>query len=129
MSSLLLWICRVMIFNSFYGLLKLSNNFFSFIPGLDVRKILHLWPLHAFKKLIIFGVCLPCPPTGLWSCKLECGVWPQESCVFSTLFCTTHWPIFFLLFVCDTNTSYVITFAIENFWTKAHQCLFSNHVV
>ena len=74
MSSLL-WICRVMIFNSFYGLLKLSNNFFSFSPGLDVRKILHLWPLHAFKKLIIFGVCLPCPSTGLWSYKLECGVW------------------------------------------------------
>ena len=129
MSSLLLWICRVMIFNSFYGLLKLSNNFFSFIPGLDVRKILHFLHCIPFRSLL-FLVCachvhlLACDRVS-WS--VVCG--PQESCVFSTLFCTTHWPIFFLLFVCDTNTSYVITFAIENFWTKAHQCLFSNHVV
>ena len=31
-----------------------------------------------------------------------------------------------VLFVCDTNTSRVVTFAIENIWTKAHQCLFWN---
>ena len=58
----------------------------------------------------------------------ECGACaPLRSCVFSALFCTTtHWSISFLLFVCDNNISYVVTFAIKNIWTKAHQCLFSN---
>ena len=65
-----------------------------------------------------------------WHAITYVGVWectPLEFLLFSTLFCAaTHRPIFFLLFVFDTNTSYVVTFAIENIQTKAHQCLLLN---
>ena len=96
---------------------------------LDVRKILCMWPSHAFMKFIIFGVCLPCPSTGM-RLHLRDGsvghVHPWDL-VFSALFCTTtHWSISFLLFVCDNNTSCVVTFAIKNIQTKAHQYYFSN---
>ena len=43
-----------------------------------------------------------------------------------------HYPVLYfhpptnVLFICDTNINYVITFAIENIQTKACQCLFSN---
>ena len=37
-----------------------------------------------------------------------------------------HHPLTNILFVCDTNTSYGVAYAIENIRTKAHQFLFSN---
>lgn len=46
---------------------------FVYITGLDVRKTLHVWPLHAVMKLIIFGMCLPCPSTGMQLHMQGCG--------------------------------------------------------
>ena len=87
-------------------------------------KILWMWLLHAFMKLIIFGVCLPRLSTGMLSHMQMCGcVWSWitgfplaalEFHVSMILFCTpTHWPIFFLYVTLTPGT-------------KAHQCLFSN---
>ena len=97
---------------------RIENN-----PGLDVRKIPRV-TIACLHEAYYFwrGLAM----TIYWRMIVYAGVWAcasLEFCVSTSPFCTaTHWPIFFLLFVCDTNTSYVVTFAIENIRTKAHQC-------
>ena len=50
-----------------------------------------------------------------------CGnVWSQIIGFYPVLYCHS---LTNSLFVCDTNTSYVIAYATENIRTKAHQCL------
>ena len=91
---------------------------------LDVKKILCMWPSHTFMKLTIFAVRWPCPSTGMQSHMQGCGrVWSGIIRFYPVLYCHSVTNI---LFVCDTNTSYVITYTTENIQTKPHQCLFSN---
>ena len=76
-------------------------------PGCK-KKTLHVWPSHAFMKLITFGV--RSHMSIYWRAIAYAGVWARvtgnyripplvllESRVSTSLFCTaTHWPIFFL---------------------------------
>ena len=99
-----------------------------------IRKVPRVWPSHSFMTLIIFGMQLPCSSTGMrlhiWACrpvgtcdyKLEDpppGT-PRILCFYYLiLHCQAPTNV---LFLCDTNIRYVVTFAIENIRTKAHQC-------
>ena len=50
---------------------SLESNVVS--SGQDIGKITCVWPVHAFMKLIIYGVCLPYPSTGMQSHMQACG--------------------------------------------------------
>ena len=83
---------------------------------LDEKKIICVWPSHAFTKLIIFVVYSPCPSTGMRSHMQACGrVWSRIIRFYPVM----YWdPLTNILFLCDTSTSYVITYATENIRTN-----------
>ena len=87
--------------------------------------------MSCFARFVTICICPLLAWDGICRCLGQCDRELQNSPGTPGISCF-HYPVLYrhpltnVLFVCGTNSSYVVTYATEHIPTKAHHCLFSN---